>query len=356
MPEGAFHALWLFDVAEEIDLKSLSRWRGEKSERPPQFRLPAPVYVGFAQRPLVMPADSVHAAGVDFAASLKLFDYGVVSVHLTTPIQLPWSLLPQSTQPWIGSLEIENQARALARSTLEKLNQFLVKPSAEWMSEDYYALHLLNTEGDAQQFASLHRAELAQVVRGEAAQLSEAEQTEIHRGSISYYPNDLLVAGWTAAVIYDTQEGAADTLQILEYANSQLLEFRFFDDTMTRELAQVYRSLETRRGLFSRWRMARNAERLNAIRLDVVELSERSDNALKFMGDMFYARAYRFLSERIGVNDYRKLVDSKLTTARDLYEFMVNEFHHGRAYVLELAVVIILIIDLYFILREARIF
>ena len=62
------------------------------------------------------------------------------------------------------------------------------------------------------------------------------------------------------------------------------------------------------------------------------------------------------VSERIGVNDYRKLVDDKLAMARDLYDFMVNEFHHVRAYVLELAVVVILIIDLYFILREAKVF
>ncbi len=55
-----------------------------------------------------------------------------------------------------------------------------------------------------------------------------------------------------------------------------------------------------------------------------------------------------------GVNDYRKLVDAKLKTAGDLYEFMVNEFHHGRAFVLELAVVLILIVDLFFILREAK--
>jgi hypothetical protein len=34
---------------------------------------------------------------------------------------------------------------------------------------------------------------------------------------------------------------------------------------------------------------------------------------------MFYARAYRMAAARIGVNDYRKLVDEKLRTAGDLY-------------------------------------
>ena len=46
------------------------------------------------------------------------------------------------------------------------------------------------------------------------------------------------------------------------------------------------------------------------------------------------------------VNDYRKLVDEKLRTAGDLYEFMVDEFHQARTFLLELMVVAILIIEL----------
>jgi len=92
--------------------------------------------------------------------------------------------------------------------------------------------------------------------------------------------------------------------------------------------------------------MARDAERLNQIRLEVTELTERIDNSIKFLSDMFYARAYRLAAARIGVTDYRKLVDEKLRTAGELYEFMVDEFHHARAFILEALVVAILIIEL----------
>jgi hypothetical protein len=49
----------------------------------------------------------------------------------------------------------------------------------------------------------------------------------------------------------------------------------------------------------------------------------------------------------VGVQDYRNLVDQKLRTARDLYEFMLNEFHHARAFLLEAMVVAILVIELF---------
>ena len=57
-------------------------------------------------------------------------------------------------------------------------------------------------------------------------------------------------------------------------------------------------------------------------------------------------RAYKVAASRIGVTDYRNLVEEKLRTAGELYEFMTNEFHQARAFVLELMVVAILVIEL----------
>ena len=66
---------------------------------------------------------------------------------------------------------------------------------------------------------------------------------------------------------------------------------------------------------------------------------------------MFYARLYRLAATKVGVSDYRNLVDQKLRTAGELYQFMVEKFHHARGFVLELGVVIILIIELIFLFR-----
>jgi hypothetical protein len=42
-------------------------------------------------------------------------------------------------------------------------------------------------------------------------------------------------------------------------------------------------------------------------------------------------------------------VTQKLQTAEELYRFMVDQFHQSRAFVLELMVVIILVIDLIYL-------
>ncbi len=66
---------------------------------------------------------------------------------------------------------------------------------------------------------------------------------------------------------------------------------------------------------------------------------------------MFSARLYRLAAAKVGVPDYKNLVQKKLDTAEDLYRFMVDQFHQSRAFVLELMVVIILIIDLVYLFR-----
>jgi hypothetical protein len=72
------------------------------------------------------------------------------------------------------------------------------------------------------------------------------------------------------------------------------------------------------------------------------------DNSLKFVGDVFSARLYRLAASKMGVPEYRKMVDDKLRTAHDQYVFMVDQFHQSRAFVLELMIVLILIVDLIF--------
>ena len=66
---------------------------------------------------------------------------------------------------------------------------------------------------------------------------------------------------------------------------------------------------------------------------------------------MFSARLYKLAASKVGVPDYKNLVNQKVQTVEQLYRFMVDQFHQSRAFILELLVVIILIIDLFFLFR-----
>jgi hypothetical protein len=59
-------------------------------------------------------------------------------------------------------------------------------------------------------------------------------------------------------------------------------------------------------------------------------------------------------ARRVGVTDYRNLVEEKLRTAGELYRFMVDEFHQARAFILEVMVVAILVIELVQVFRGGK--
>jgi hypothetical protein len=253
----------------------------------------------------------------------------------------------------VPSPDLEKQAQQIIRGRLDRIAPAIVRPYTEWLSEDYY-IFLLNdvpSQPTGDELLEEHGMQIAEMLRGETVPLATTEIEDVLQASLSYYPTDLVVVGWNAALVYDTTAGAETSIQILEYANSQLLEFRHYDELLTRELAGVYSSLKRRAGLWSRWQMRKEASRLNTVTVEVTELVERSDTAIKFVSDMFSARLYRLAAAKVGVPDYKNLVNEKLRTAEGLYRFLIEEFHQTRGFVLELAVVIILMIELFYLFR-----
>ena len=289
--------------------------------------------------------------GSRLQGELNYYEYGVVSIKLELPFEVDWPHLVDLSSRWIDAPELEARAARTVRDSVKGLDAALIKPHDSWLNEDYYVIHLKPTPVPAAELIDRHGKEIAKIVRGELAELSSGETQEILGSRMSYYPEDLLVVGWTAAFIHDTTEGAASTIQLLEYANTQLLEFRYYDQVLSRLLEGVYRSLEKKAGALARWRLASQAQNLNTIRLDIRELTERVDTSIKFLSDMFSARLYRLAAARVGVEDYRRLVESKLHTAGELYEFMMGQFHEGRAFVMELVIIVILLIDVVFLFR-----
>jgi len=361
---GSVLVLIQFDVCEEIRLDQLRQILGARTADA-SFKHSAPGYVRYQRPPVEEVLEPlVLESGERLEGDIRYFDYGVVSVVFELPFSGDWDKLVQLSSRWVWDTNFEALATRIVQQKLERAAPALVKPyklrpenlsdGADWLQEDYFIFHLREIAGapSAADLLASHSNYISQIVRGETQPLSDGERQEILQSRISYYPSDLAVIGWNAAFIYDTASGAETAIQLLQYANSQLLEFRHYDDLLTRQLEGVYAFLDKGgRGMWSRWRTARAASKLHTVLLDVSELTERADNAIKFLSDMFSARLYKLAALKVGVPDYKDLVQEKLRTAEELYRFMIDEFNQSRAFVLELMVVVILIIELIWIFR-----
>ena len=357
---GSFRKLMLFDVGESFDLDQIQRAIGPQGVAVKRsFPRRTPDYVQYEHAPIVERAERVKlSSGEELACTLKYYEYAVVVVQVEIPFLCDWEALIRQAARWIEFDELETHARGVAARRVREIAPERQRPPEKWLQEEYLVTEV--SECGEPGCASLtaadlldrHRDDIARLLRGDEQPISPKAADEIVEASLSYAPSDLVVAGASSAFVFDRTDDVGVTTGILEYAKMQLLEFRYYDDLMTRLLSEVYDALEKKRNpLFSRWTLPRDSERVNTIRLDVMELTERVDNAIKFVSDAFYARVYRMASQRTGVQEYRALVDEKLKTVGELYQFMVDQFDESRSFVLEVAVTILALLDVILLLR-----
>lgn len=351
---GSVLVLIQFDVCEELHLDLLQQAINARTVQQPRMKHSVPAYVRYQRPPVAEPLEPLLLeSGERLEGEIKYYDYGVVSVILQLAFSGDWESLEQLASRWVWDFDFASRVEPVVRQKLERVAAAMVNPYARWLSEDYFIFQV-RAEPGAPLAAELIRKrglEIAQVVRGDRLPLSEGECAEVLQSRISYYESDISVIGWNAAFLYDSNAGAEAAIQLLEYANSQLLEFRHYDELLSEILENVYHSLEKKKGTLSRWRMARSATRLQTVLLEIGELTERADNAIKFLSDMFAARLYRLAAAKVGVLDYKDLVAQKLKTANDLYHYMIEQFNQARGFFLETIVVLILLIELVYLFR-----
>jgi hypothetical protein len=159
------------------------------------------------------------------------------------------------------------------------------------------------------------------VLRGEREALSRQERDEVLRHRISYFERDLLVPTWNAAFVYDSESGAQAASEIVEFVNSPRLEFRYYDQLLARELGRIYAELQ-KPGWFKGWggrRYTRAAQQVHALLIDVNDLTERAENALRVAGDIYTARVLTLTGSRVGLEQWKANVRDKLNTLDDIY-------------------------------------
>jgi hypothetical protein len=214
--------------------------------------------------------------------------------------------------------------------------------------EDYLIIEIdrFDEPVDAETLLDDHSAAVAGLLLGERKRLAATEAEEALRMRFSYHEDDLTIVQWDTAFVYDRKESARAIEDILEFANSQLLELRTYDALLDTELDGIYkmqpggppRSLRGQRE-------AEQAATLRYLIVDVLELTDRSSNALKVVGDAYYARIYRAAATRLGLSDWQRQIDTKLASVGEMYRFFSDQSRSRRDQFLEVTIVALVAIE-----------
>jgi hypothetical protein len=355
MPEirsGFVTALYLFDIAQAIDLRALKgRFGAGATAARIDDKAPGPPRLQYVQPPIVIDGAALGRAELDgFRVRVKFYDYGVISLMLSRPFAGSWTDLVTLGQTLIESEPLENHATDACRAIVEEVAPALRGLRTTFLSEDYliFAVTALDSPMTAEELIARHGTDIAQLLRGERQSLSAQERTTVLRNGLSYLADDLVVPAWNAALIYDIEPAAVAAVEIFEFANSQLLEFRYHDEALEQQLTKIYDDLQRPQwsDRFAGRRRTRAALHVQSLFIDVNELTDRMENAVKFVGDVYSARLFGNVAERLGLERWKRNVEEKLRTLNDIHRFAVEQAGMAQGNLLELVIVLILVLEL----------
>lgn len=356
---GEIVAKRLFEIAYAIDLRRVEQlWdahRGPRSRRRKLSTAP-PKAVAFGVPPVVLELDAVtlELDGVELKVqiSARLYDFGVASLALQLPVaDCEWAM-------FVGRMDaldrlVGPQAEAAIWQTL--LAQVVAvatpafdRPMASDLQEDYLYAFVRSFDRPLSADEVQQRLNLVPLLSGEKRALAEGMQRELLRQRFSYFTDDLAILTWDRAFLYDPR-GDTDVADVLEIANAQLLEMRYYDELLDGELPRIYDLVEvTRRSVWpvAPGRFAKLARKLHGLVAEVTELKEKVDNALQVTEDVYLARIYGAALEQFRVPTVSQAVDRKLAIVRDTYIALYDEASSRRAEFLEVTIVLLIAVEL----------
>src|SRR5205085_648447 len=93
----------------------------------------------------------------------------------------------------------------------------------------------------------LSDGDIARLLMGEVRPLSTQARTELLSRRFSYFDDDLAIVTWSAALVVESVPEDTDVQYVLEFANAQLLELRFYDSLLDKELPRTYQEITASR-------------------------------------------------------------------------------------------------------------
>jgi hypothetical protein len=347
----------LYDLGYEIHLDRAFDLLGASApERPRPVRTEAqaiqirnpPVLVSLGTEPI-----EIEGRKCDAELSALIFDFGVISLRarVAAPPGLTWaeySAFGVAITAAGGWREIFARIRA---RVVERIAPAIERLGEAPVTEDYVVFRVsgLASAGGVRLTADAIRDEdVARLLIGESRPVSTAARRELLSPRFSYFEDDLAVLTWNAALVVEPLSEDTDVQYVLEFANAQLLELRYYDAVLDREIPKIYdRIEEARHGFHILGR--RYSGLLAALQTrvaDSTELVERVENSLKVTDDVFLARIYASAIEIFRGRTWRSGIAQKLAIVRDAYSMLNAESQARRTETLELIIVLLIVLEI----------
>ncbi len=283
-----------------------------------------------------------------FNARVKIFDIGALSIglyHERTPY---------------ASRDIEHLAVTFAgqdileQEFLDCLNSVLrvLAPEMPGLAvdpefyEDYSIYHFANM---------VNMPDPAVVLLGEATAFSQQIREELDRNRLAYSTEDLAYISWDSALLCDP-EYPGDLVDLIEFANVQLLELRSYDSRLGWQMDRMYDDIEDADQLRQFSRIKKYHQIMTGLMeliADVSEVFERIDNLIRITEDTYYARVYEITLRVLRVKSWKETVQRKLDVIGQIYSMLSNEVNVQHSNFLEWTIIVLIAMEFAFAIWQS---
>jgi len=347
----------MFDIAEEIDLsivestfhdeKGTARVSITRTGRNALVMRDAPVRLHLGKHSLTLLDREFQ---VDLLATV--WDYGVLSIVIQIPIT-----------PGMAWKELIKKGARLNGDTLDNecLNQFAIKKSkevaellkgaikrpSEWkVFEDYVIYFLEDIQGLNRTYDLIEFGKVPELILSEPDErLSSKARDGINEQTFQYAENDMVTIDWNSAVVVEPS-GQRDIPDVLEFALTYLLEFRYYDDLLDKRLSSLYDSIEAGRHGLWKSNYAQLSREANTRFMEFSEFIERIDNSLKVVGDFYLSVIYRAAIRRFRIPDWEQSITKKMNLLLRVSQILQGEVNVHRGHLLEIIIIVLILFEI----------
>ena len=347
---GRVLAQRFFDIAEEVNLARAESCVRELSRRPrfvgsaKHIELPnPPLEMALGHRGVEVVGHQAHDVVV------RIYDVGALVVTLV--LALPDPTDPEALVALAQDIaSAEDHITELARPIADEIKAAIlpackITDLTSDIVEDY-TLFVVQATTPPVQASTLHEhLDVARLLAADTGGLAEQERKNLTHASYSYRPDELVVIDWNSALVLDPA-GAQEVAELLEFTVMQMLELRTYDAMVGRALDRVYKDLDdTSRSLWQTRNYPALSRRIMRLFVDVVEIAERVENSLTFLGDTWLARLHGAAAIEFGIPRWQKQLRNKLDVINSINKLLAEQINSQKSMRIELAICFLIVIE-----------
>ncbi|MEM3506485.1 MAG: hypothetical protein QXT31_02370 [Candidatus Bathyarchaeia archaeon] len=334
---GEIVYIHIYDIGGDVEVAKLEKimnrlpeYQGLKHEKtmPKYISItPSPIFVNLGKRKV-----KVLDKEFEVIVQIRIYSIGALSIMLRFPFTGDIEELIKYSDPikiiYQGKeMDLLKLSGIFAKKVIKDMEECItVYYQAEEEPELYtvFCISSIQNGVSPNEFIENYKSFITCLLREEKdpKRISKDEINEALKYKVSYFNDDVIIIDWGASLILEPSGKYEDYLLTVELANLQLLELRIYDKILDQKIDKAYANL---RNLIMNppllWRKpAKVVMDIAQIRVEMTELIDNIRNITKFFGDWTLAKIYYFLSEKLHLKDWERIITNKLNTLESLYD------------------------------------